>query len=61
MEGTMICSVCGREMNHHADKVVHRDGAFAAEQLAGGSLEQFHSCPNCGYCASRPAVGLTAP
>ena len=57
-KSTMICSNCGNEMNHHADKLIdpvkledrrHMDAAL------GGVIEEIHSCPGCGAAASRRA------
>lgn len=54
----MICPKCRIEMNHHCDKLVHVPDSSAAkiDENLGGALEEFHSCPNCGGIASRPAV-----
>ena len=57
-KSTMICSNCGNEMNHHADKLIdpvkpedrqHVDGAL------GGVIEEIHCCAGCGAAASRRA------
>jgi hypothetical protein len=57
----MICSICGVQMNHHCDKLVHRTGlqetvpehSSQTESLFDGLVYEFHSCPNCGCVASR--------
>ncbi len=57
----MICPKCGATMNHHSDKVVdvkdlqHRDGRDVSFREI---VEEFYSCPNCGYCASLQAAKL---
>lgn len=54
----MICSECGDEMNHHADKLVYPanpdDDREALSDL-GGLIEETHGCPGCGAVASRRA------
>jgi hypothetical protein len=45
-------------MNHHGDKLMQAtDSPQSAyqDESAGGVLEEFHSCPNCGRAGSRPA------
>jgi hypothetical protein len=49
---TTSCPVCGATMNHHADKLVYIAEAGGASE----AVEEFHSCPNCGASASRPAA-----
>jgi hypothetical protein len=51
MEQKMICTECGLEMNHHADKLVYSDGATDA--MLGGAIEEFHACPGCGKVESQ--------
>ena len=51
MAQKMICPVCGVEMNHHADKLIYTDGPARSD--LGGSVEEFHSCPECGRTESR--------
>ena len=47
MPEKMICDVCGREMNQHAEKFVYlQDGA-------SGCIEEIHTCPGCGNSDSR--------
>jgi len=46
-KNVMICPKCGHEMNHHADKLVYIND--------GERLDEFHYCPYCGNCESRPA------
>jgi len=47
MAEKMICSDCGCEMNQHAEKFVYLEGD------ASGSLDEIHTCPNCGKSDSR--------
>ena len=52
----MICSKCGDEMNHHADKLVHPISAEEARrvnEVLGGVIEETHCCPGCGAVESR--------
>ena len=49
MPEKMICSNCGREMNHHAEKFVY------LEDGAPGSIEEMYTCPGCGKNDSRPS------
>jgi len=52
----MICSKCGAEMNHHADKLVDPvkpDDAKHINLALGGVIEEMHYCPGCGAVASR--------
>jgi len=54
----MICSRCGGEMNHHADKLVYstEKSVVAKKELSlGGLIEETHNCPGCGAIASRVA------
>ena len=54
----MICPRCGAEMNHHADKllrIVESEAGGEIDFSLGGVLEEFHTCPNCGYSDSRHA------
>ena len=54
----MICSSCGVEMNHHAEKLVHPTGAVDEaymDPVLGGIVEELHTCPECGTVASRQA------
>lgn len=46
----MICPVCHIPMNHNADKLVYSD-----QSDSGESIEEFHSCWNCGRTESRAA------
>ena len=55
----MICSKCGAEMNHHADKLVYPASARDAENIdpaLGGVIDETHCCPGCGAVASRRAA-----
>lgn len=55
---TMICSECGAEMNHHADKLVEPQSPAATGQInpaLGGVIEETHACPDCGNVGSRRA------
>jgi exosome complex RNA-binding protein Csl4 len=54
----MICSKCGTEMNHHADKLVHPVTAEEARKVnpaLEGIIEETHCCPGCGAVESRRA------
>ncbi len=53
----MTCPKCRAEMNHHGDKLVYGPDSQAdrMDEHLGGFLEEFHTCPNCGAVASRPA------
>ena len=52
----MICSECGSEMNHHAEKIDYA-AAFADPRAMdphfGGVVEEVHTCPGCGNTATR--------
>jgi hypothetical protein len=56
-ERPMICPKCGATMNHHGEKLVYGGEGRppGIDPLLGGSVEEFHACPGCGYVASRPA------
>ena len=52
----VICASCEREMNQHAEKLVHPTGSVDDEHLdpiLGGIVEEVHACPACGTGASR--------
>jgi predicted RNA-binding Zn-ribbon protein involved in translation (DUF1610 family) len=52
----MICPDCGREMNHHAEKIdysVAPDELNEMEADFGGVVEEVHSCPSCGKTETR--------
>jgi len=54
----MICSRCGAEMNHHADKLVEpasREEAERADPALGGAVQEMFACPSCGYVDARPS------
>jgi ribosomal protein S27AE len=53
----MICSRCRVEMNHHCDKLVYATDSQAThgDEVLGGVMEEFHTCPNCGGAGSRHA------
>jgi hypothetical protein len=54
----MICLDCQVDMNHHCDKIVFltdQPRAGSVDLSLGGVIEEFHTCPNCGGGASRPA------
>jgi len=56
----MICSKCGGEMNHHADKVIYPGSpgdAIDTSVAWGGVIEETHACPGCGAVESRRADG----
>lgn len=48
----MMCPECGVEMNHHADKLVFMNVEAGSTDLEE-SIEEFHSCPECGRTQSR--------
>ena len=55
----MICTICGAEMNYHADKVFYPESPEALKMMdaaLGGVINEFHSCPGCGAGASRLAA-----
>lgn len=55
----MTCPVCGSEMNHQADKLVHPTTREEAEQMTSamdGVIEEVFACPNCGRIESRRAA-----
>jgi hypothetical protein len=50
----MICTKCGGEMNHHADKLVYpANSSDRTNTDLGGVVEETHGCPGCGAVASR--------
>jgi len=56
----IACPHCGAPMNHHAEKIVYSTGRAPGEAAGPDSgvvptatLEEFHSCPNCGQTESR--------
>ena len=55
----MMCSMCGAEMNHHADKLLEPRSAADMKHIdsaLGGLIEETHSCPGCGNVESRRAL-----
>ena len=53
----MMCS-CGREMNHHAEKLVDPvtpEEAARVDPALGGIIEEMHYCPECGKGEARRA------
>ncbi len=55
----LICSVCGAEMNNHAEKISYeaRAGAnWESDPDFGGSLEEIHTCPKCGSVEATMAI-----
>jgi ribosomal protein S27AE len=57
-KSTMICSNCGNEMNHHADKLidpVKPEDRRHVDAALGGVIEEIHGCPGCGAGAARRA------
>jgi len=57
-KSVMICSNCGSEMNHHADKLIDPVKPEDLRQVnspLGGVIEEIHCCPRCGAAASRRA------
>ena len=56
-QGPMMCS-CGREMNHHAEKLVDPvtpEEAAQVDPALGGIIEEMHYCPECGTGKARRA------
>lgn len=55
-KSVMICSNCGSEMNHHADKLidpVKPEDLLQISSPLGGVIEEIHGCPGCGAVGSR--------
>ncbi len=55
----LICSVCGAEMNNHAEKISYeaRAGAnWESDPDFGGSLVEIHTCPKCGGVEATLAI-----
>jgi ribosomal protein S27AE len=48
-ENVMKCPKCGTEMNHHADKLIYKDLLSDSGMNLGGTIEEFYSCPKCGW------------
>jgi hypothetical protein len=47
----MSCPVCGKTMNHHADKVDYSANSASGEKVdqdLGGVICEVYSCPKCG-------------
>jgi hypothetical protein len=42
-------------MNHHAMKVDYNNDADATDPVFGGTLEEVHTCPACGWTELRKA------
>ena len=55
MADAMMCPNCGVAMNHHGDKVLYEEaGAVGGhDSPLGGTVFEFHSCPQCGGTATR--------
>ena len=53
MPEKMKCPRCGAEMNHHADKLLASDSEFSSQTVLGSAVIELHSCPACGFSASR--------
>ena len=51
----MNCPECGAKMNHHATKVDYSEEADAMDPVFGGTLEEVHTCPACGWIELRKA------
>ena len=53
----MNCPDCGVEMNHHANKIDETDVPDKPEgadtNLVGGTIEETHTCPECGKTVVR--------
>lgn len=58
MPQRMVCAQCGKEMNHHADKLEDprcAEDAAKLDSALGGVVEEMHTCPDCGRCEMRCA------
>ena len=51
----MKCPECGAEMNHHADKLDYGAAPESGTDVEAGVVIEAHTCPHCGYSATRPA------
>ena len=54
----LVCPDCGVEMNLHAEKIDYTaalEDPAAIDEVLGGVLEEFHTCPECGKTAHRRA------
>ncbi len=52
--GRLLCPRCGAEMNRHAVKVVNTIFEVrAGDDMTGGVLQEFHTCPACRYVLER--------
>ena len=52
----IACPRCGAPMNRHAEKVdfsAPRDRMDSLERELGGSIAEFHTCPNCRFIVER--------
>ena len=48
----MKCPDCGVDMNHHAEKLIYKDGDMDG---IPGEVEEIHTCPECGKTHTRKA------
>lgn len=52
----MTCPDCGVPMNHHADKIDYSAADMTtADPDFVGSIQEAHTCPQCGQTLLRPA------
>jgi len=54
----MKCPECRVDMNNHAEKIDYSAALKEPEKAdpyLGGIVQEFHTCPKCGSCASRKA------
>jgi len=54
----MMCPHCGAAMNLHAEKLIEPNTPKEAEEAdpeLHALIEEFHACPQCGWCAARRA------
>jgi hypothetical protein len=51
----MVCSECGEEMNHHANKLDYAEESTNSDPALGAVVKEIHSCPDCGLTSSRIA------
>ena len=52
----MLCTQCGAQMNHQADKLTYpvtQEEAAAIDPALDGVIESIFACPNCGWIDSR--------
>ena len=55
----MNCPGCGAVMNYHADKVDYSVADQRDDLAFGGTLQEVHTCPNCGKVELRKAENIS--